>query len=363
MLEMLMRKISGNIGRNCSVPANILKPCDVFHLIVGHGTGGLVAILLGRLRMSVREVKEFYEEIEKDVFGPWMNMKDAISMYEPGLGDKLREIGEAIGVRPSSDRSRATKQLEEKVGRLVQIRNMGTAFHESDAPLGRVLVAAECETASGRFRRVSLCTAPNVAQDIKPSIVEAVRVTMAHMPFFKPAKILDVPGKFHGSRIGFTNPVDILDQDPDPGIARFALRPPLVRPIPPRVHVSIGAVVPDDDEVQSAQIAADMRQQAWQLPDKMTFDELMDLNARLCANFEDRAGFLTGSRHGFGQRDGEPDPLRYFRLNHSTQHMRGLEGAADMAARAIGDIRRDCIRSERSRAAAVQRPSGAPGVR
>ena len=45
------------------------RPCDVFDLIVGTSTGGLIAVMLGRLRMTIDECLELYAEIGKSVFG------------------------------------------------------------------------------------------------------------------------------------------------------------------------------------------------------------------------------------------------------------------------------------------------------
>jgi hypothetical protein len=46
----------------------IPKPCDHFDLIVGTGTGGLIAIMLGRLRMDVDTCKDVYVRMTKRVF-------------------------------------------------------------------------------------------------------------------------------------------------------------------------------------------------------------------------------------------------------------------------------------------------------
>ncbi|KAG7120410.1 Calcium-independent phospholipase A2-gamma like protein [Verticillium longisporum] len=45
------------------------KPCDVFDLIVGTSTGGLIAIMLGRLHMSMDECLREYEKTSAVVFG------------------------------------------------------------------------------------------------------------------------------------------------------------------------------------------------------------------------------------------------------------------------------------------------------
>ncbi|KAJ7827165.1 hypothetical protein B0H14DRAFT_1240272 [Mycena olivaceomarginata] len=47
---------------------DIPHPCDYFDLIGGTGTGGLIALMLGRLRMSVEDAIKAYGELSKEVF-------------------------------------------------------------------------------------------------------------------------------------------------------------------------------------------------------------------------------------------------------------------------------------------------------
>ncbi|KAK0640201.1 Calcium-independent phospholipase A2-gamma [Lasiodiplodia hormozganensis] len=47
------------------------KPCDVFDMIGGTSAGGLIAIMLGRLRMNVQQCIDAYDEFMKDVFDHW----------------------------------------------------------------------------------------------------------------------------------------------------------------------------------------------------------------------------------------------------------------------------------------------------
>ncbi|KAI9662792.1 MAG: hypothetical protein M1829_006136, partial [Trizodia sp. TS-e1964] len=59
ILEELMEKIS---------PENPPKPCEYFDLIGGTSTGGLIAIMLGRLRMSVSDCIEAYLTLSDRIF-------------------------------------------------------------------------------------------------------------------------------------------------------------------------------------------------------------------------------------------------------------------------------------------------------
>lgn len=54
----------GRAPRRHEIP----KPCDHFDLIVGTGTGGLIAIMLGRLRLDLETCKELYVRMTRVVF-------------------------------------------------------------------------------------------------------------------------------------------------------------------------------------------------------------------------------------------------------------------------------------------------------
>ncbi|KAJ7924282.1 FabD/lysophospholipase-like protein [Mycena leptocephala] len=47
---------------------DVPHPCDYFDLIGGTSTGGLIALMLGRLRMSVKDAVKAYGELSKEVF-------------------------------------------------------------------------------------------------------------------------------------------------------------------------------------------------------------------------------------------------------------------------------------------------------
>ena len=49
-------------------PDQVPKPCDYFDLIAGVGTGGLIAIMLGRLRMNTKDCMKVYVQMTRKVF-------------------------------------------------------------------------------------------------------------------------------------------------------------------------------------------------------------------------------------------------------------------------------------------------------
>lgn len=54
----------GKAPRRDQIP----KPCDHFDLIAGYGTGGLIALMLGRLRLDIETCKSLYLRMTKYVF-------------------------------------------------------------------------------------------------------------------------------------------------------------------------------------------------------------------------------------------------------------------------------------------------------
>lgn len=63
VLRELMIQHSGN-------PESPSRPCDVFDLICGTATGGLIAILLGRLGMTCGAAIRAYDKMESAIFNP-----------------------------------------------------------------------------------------------------------------------------------------------------------------------------------------------------------------------------------------------------------------------------------------------------
>ncbi|KAF2426228.1 FabD/lysophospholipase-like protein [Tothia fuscella] len=67
--ELMHRTFVENEGRAPKRNSTeIPKPCDHFDLIVGTGTGGLIALMLGRLRLDIETCKDVYVRMTKRVF-------------------------------------------------------------------------------------------------------------------------------------------------------------------------------------------------------------------------------------------------------------------------------------------------------
>lgn len=68
LLQELMHRTHVEIHGEAPRPQDIPKPCDHFDLIAGTGTGGLIAIMLGRLRLDLETCKDVYIRMTRRVF-------------------------------------------------------------------------------------------------------------------------------------------------------------------------------------------------------------------------------------------------------------------------------------------------------
>ncbi|KAK3356215.1 hypothetical protein B0H65DRAFT_71172 [Neurospora tetraspora] len=187
MLHKIMKRVQEIEGFK-----ELPKPCEYFHIMGGTSTGGLVAILLGRLRMTTEEALEKYYDLGKVIFHKSNKKKVEISAkYGP-------------------------EALETAVKKLVQERNSSELMYDpTDEPTtGKAFVCAVTSAKIGapqRFRTYA-------SKDKKYSnckIWEAARATSAAPTFFAPMTIShdDVPEEFLDGAIGYNNPItEVLNE-------------------------------------------------------------------------------------------------------------------------------------------------------
>ena len=115
-------------------PDKVPKPCDYFDLIAGTGTGGLIAIMLGRLRMNTKDCMRVYVQMTRKVFEtdktiagiPYRSTLFKASMLEDAIRACVRtfeherdeNLEDMYGDMPNSpaDFSRPTSMMSDKNG-------------------------------------------------------------------------------------------------------------------------------------------------------------------------------------------------------------------------------------------------------
>ncbi|KAF2203114.1 FabD/lysophospholipase-like protein [Delitschia confertaspora ATCC 74209] len=164
-----------------------VKPCEVFDLIGGTSTGGIIAIMLGRLEMDVDDCIKAYSDLTKEVFE-----------------EKDRRI-------PISWRFRfRAKYDSEKLKRVVCTVFKNSGAHEDDlfndgterGCKTFVCVADRHTKDNVRLRSYGLPHEPH----IRATIWEAALVTSTATTFFDPIKIGN--RSFADGALGSNNPVD-----------------------------------------------------------------------------------------------------------------------------------------------------------
>ena len=73
------------------------KPCDYFDLIGGTSTGGLIAILLGRLRLSVEDALTEYGTIGQEVFSKKKSKGHEVTFYATALQKAIKSVVRRYG--------------------------------------------------------------------------------------------------------------------------------------------------------------------------------------------------------------------------------------------------------------------------
>lgn len=208
ILHEIMKKIQVDLG----LPT-LPKPCDYFHMIAGTSTGGyvlekltiswgsyitdprasLIAIMLGRLRMSTEEALREYDECAEQIFSKQNKKKWNLSQ-----------------------KFRATP-LKTVIEQIVEKRGLGELMRDPTCPeKGKAFVCVMPASCIGEPKHVrTFPGGDNWDEDIK--IWEAARATTAASTYFKPQKLgtgvnMDL---YIDAALGVNNPVERLIDEAD----------------------------------------------------------------------------------------------------------------------------------------------------
>ncbi|CAG8397747.1 unnamed protein product [Penicillium salamii] len=164
------------------------KPCEVFDLIGGTSTGGLIAIMLGRLEMDVDECIAAYIKLMKEIFG------------KPSTRNLSKLFGK---IKPQYD----ARKLEGAINEVINSCGTNTTdlFNDGVHRSCRVFVCSITQETKDIVRLRSY----DKNLGIPATICQAARATSAATTFFEPVTI--GARRFADGGLGANNPVDEVE--------------------------------------------------------------------------------------------------------------------------------------------------------
>jgi patatin-like phospholipase/acyl hydrolase len=122
---LILNRILRTMASEGSLPCKP-KPCDIFDLIVGTSTGGIIAVMLGRLGMTVDDCLEEFKATGKAVFDKTVSSTTIGKIFKGASGSAFYDI----------------KALQKRIKHILQERKLDsdTPFLEDD-PSCKVYVA------------------------------------------------------------------------------------------------------------------------------------------------------------------------------------------------------------------------------
>lgn len=140
--------------------AEVPKPCEYFDMIGGTGTGGLIALLLGRLRMSTEDAIKCYADFSQRIFSAKQIGRDG-----KFSANKLRDAIRGV------------------VGR--ETGNADELMRDSRPNTCKVFVVAKLASSLDANRPILFRTYEH-SSNVECQIWEAARATTATPTFFEP---------------------------------------------------------------------------------------------------------------------------------------------------------------------------------
>ncbi|KAG6868575.1 hypothetical protein C0993_000840, partial [Termitomyces sp. T159_Od127] len=166
--------------------SSLPKPCDYFDIIGGAGTGGVIALMLGRLHMPIDLAIEKYALFSQEVFSDVKRWniraeKFMASVFESGMRDIVQSAGFSKDV----------------------------LMQEGDPLCRSFVVALPSANMTPRIFRTYQVKAN---QGYNCTVVEAARATTATPNLFKPVSISSggISETFVGASLGYSNPTNFV---------------------------------------------------------------------------------------------------------------------------------------------------------
>ncbi|KAL2889493.1 Vegetative incompatibility protein HET-E-1 [Ceratocystis lukuohia] len=198
ILENIMERIKELEG----LP-EVPRPCERFDLIGGTGTGGIIAIMLGRLCMAVDQSIRAYRSLIEGAFV--RQESSSITLHTSKLETAIKAM---IQEACSEPECRAQQQTDSHEANQCEHENI--RFHNPDSTKTAVLAMTRANVEALPTILATYSTSMSLREC---KVWEVARATSAHLSFFDSIKIGRDEEEFIDASYGYNNPCEILIQE------------------------------------------------------------------------------------------------------------------------------------------------------
>ncbi|KAL1994732.1 hypothetical protein VTN49DRAFT_919 [Thermomyces lanuginosus] len=204
ILENIMEKIRDAKGLD-----HIPRPCEHFDLIGGTSTGGIIAIMLGRLRMTVGECIQAYRNVAQQAF---TSKRTAILPGRPSGAFSATALEEAIKqtIREYCVEPECVSRRNQGQQTIEACKHSDMLFRDPTCTKTAVLAITKdnLDTLPTLFKTYDTSTAFSSC-----TIWQVARATSAATTFFKPIKLGRDEIEFIDAGFGCNNPCELLIEE------------------------------------------------------------------------------------------------------------------------------------------------------
>ncbi|PHH49227.1 Vegetative incompatibility protein HET-E-1 [Ceratocystis fimbriata CBS 114723] len=202
---LILEKIMERIKHLENLP-EVPKPCDRFDLIGGTGTGGIIAIMLGRLKMNVDDSIKAYKKLSETGF---CEKRTIFKRSKYAFSDRKLEAAIKVAIQENCCEASCVEQRRETTTSTPSNCTHGDlCFYEENCVKTAVLAVT----------KDNLDTLPTIFKTYPPlttslstcTVWEIARATSAAVAFFKPIKLGRERIEFVDAAFGNNNPCGIL---------------------------------------------------------------------------------------------------------------------------------------------------------
>jgi predicted acylesterase/phospholipase RssA len=191
--ELMAQTSRQRAAENPNEPKSATRPCDVFDLICGTSTGGLIALMLGRLEMVFPLFMKLSKTVD-DCFKAYLSLAQEVFTAKPKLKATNAKFDDEI--------------LERRIKEIIQTQNvdMDDPLAHPDGKCKTFVVATIVRAASNAVLMQTYDNFPS-SEAFDCTIWQAARAKSAAPTFFKPIEIERV--QYADGGVGHNNPAEL----------------------------------------------------------------------------------------------------------------------------------------------------------